>query len=118
MTSAPPGGYSIPEFRQKYRISEAKYKSLKKANLAPRETRLPENLWARITPEDEQTWLELISTQKVQMAEVQRRHELAVASGRKSAQSPGHPSQVWKRFRELGLAKPSKRKRLKMQMAE
>jgi hypothetical protein len=107
--SIPPCGYSIPEFREIHHYGASTHKALKAAGLAPRETVLPGSMYARITPDDYAAWLKLISSPDCQIAEVLRRHALCVANGRKSARSPGHPSQIWKRFRDLGLAEDKPR---------
>jgi hypothetical protein len=103
--SIPPGGFSIPEFRSEHGYSEATHNSLKKANLAPKETMLPNSKYSRILPADYEAWLKLISAPDCQLKEFLRRHEQYSAQGRKAAQSTGHPAQIWATFKKMRLTK-------------
>jgi hypothetical protein len=110
MSSIPPCGYSISEFRGLHGYSEATYKSLKKAGLAPRETLMPGTIFARITPQDYEAWLKLISDPDCQLKEFLRRREKQAAWGRKASQSPGHTAMMWKKWHAEQAATTSPKK--------
>jgi hypothetical protein len=67
--------------------------------LGPKETLVPDSLYTRITEQDYQAWLDLISQSKVQMEELLRRRARYEQSGRASLKSPGHPANAWARIK-------------------
>jgi hypothetical protein len=99
----PPGGYSRAEFLAVHGYSEKMFNFLRKQGLAPKETLLPNSKYSRITEQDYLAWLELISQPDCQMKEFERRYKFYEAMGRTSAKSPGHPAQIWKKFKKLKL---------------
>jgi len=121
MAMPPPGGWSIAEFCKEHSYDVRTYRSLKKRKLMPRETLMPESKCARILLDDYLAWLELIRRPECQLKEYERRRAIMVRVGRAAARAPGHPAQVWDKFRRAGLTadKPKSKPNLrKLQAAE
>jgi hypothetical protein len=95
----PPGGYSLAEFRELHGYSERTFNDLRKRGLAPRVTLLPNSKYARVTEADYLTWLEDISKPDCQLNEYLRRRAFYEATGRASIKAPGHPANVWAKFK-------------------
>jgi len=110
----PPGGYSKQEFLSVHGYSEKTFRALKKRNLAPRETLIPNSLYTRITEADYQAWLKLISQPDCQLEEVLRRQTRYEQSGRAALKAPGHPANMWARMKRREAAAQKK----KLQAAE
>jgi hypothetical protein len=103
MTVVPPGGFSLAEFLTIHRYSERTFKALRKVGLAPKETFLPNSTLSRITERDYLAWLELISQPDCQLKEFLRRRDRSVRYGKQAAKSPGHPANMWKKFKAMKL---------------
>jgi hypothetical protein len=118
--TTPLTGFSVAEFRTLHGYGESAYKALQKAGLGPVETLMPGTSFKRITPDDYKIWLKLISTKEVQHKEWLRRRERYSAQGRQASLSPGHPAQVWAKFKRMQITKPvpPKRPRKHMEAAE
>jgi hypothetical protein len=115
----PPGGYSRAEFLTVHGYSEKMFNFLRKQGLAPKETLLPNSKYSRITEQDYLTWLEVISQPDCQLKEYERRYKFYESMGRTASKSPGHPAQIWAKFKKLKLTDPKPRGRSrKMQAAE
>ena len=107
--SIPPGGYSLAEFRELHGYSERTLNALRKRGLAPKETLLPNSKYTRITEADYLAWLKVISQPNCQLEEYLRRRKFYESMGRTSAKSPGHPAQIWKKFKRLKLTEEVKK---------